>query len=98
MNKILLEAVLKKIIKNCKNMNERLLEIIKNCKNMNERLLETVLKKIIRNCQNMNKILLKTVVVKLVVGSQRRQSSHSDAVREEYLCGAVDPGGSFFKL
>jgi hypothetical protein len=45
-----------------------------------------------------NKILLETVVVKLVVGPERRQSSHSDAVREEDLSGAVDPGGSFFKL
>ena len=65
---------------------------------MHKILLEAVLKKIIKNCKNMNEILLETVVVKLVVGPQRRQSSHSDAVGEEDLSGAVDPGRSFFKL
>ena len=45
-----------------------------------------------------SEILLETVVMKLVVGPKRRQSSHSDAVGEEDLSGAVDPGGSFFKL
>ncbi len=48
--------------------------------------------------EKINKILLETVVVKLVVGPKRRQSSHSDAVGKEDLSGAVDPGGSFFKL